>query len=106
MEIMMATKRTKLNRRNKHHISQTVVDAWQRGDVRGVHRALDLAPCEYSPVPARFGGYGLPEEKPSDDRIMVAGWRGLLGWKGVKALQKELYAIAGEPGALSDAPSS
>ena len=69
----------------------------------GVHKALNLTPVEYSPVPRRFGGYGLPDEKPTEDnRIIVQGWNGSLGWDGIKALQDELYDRR-RAGSLSDA---
>ena len=100
----MPTLRTPLKRGNRRHINQAAVDAWQRGEVWGVHKALNMLPVEFSPVPRRFGGYGLPDQKPADDTlIMVSGWNGTLGWDGVNALQEELYAIAGEPGALANA---
>jgi hypothetical protein len=79
--------------------TQEAIDAWQRGDVWGVHTALGLSPAEYSPVPRRFGAYGLPEVKPDTGLVIDAGWKNALGWDGVKALQDELYALAGEPGA-------
>jgi hypothetical protein len=94
----MPTVRTKLKRSHNRRITQEAIDAWQRGDVWGVHKALGLKPFEYSPVPRRFGAYGLPETKRNTGLVMDEGFGTALGWDGVKALQDELYALAGEPG--------
>ena len=81
-------------------ITPEAIDCWRRGDSAGLHEALGLAPFEWSPMP--FGWYSLPEKPRGDGTVMDRGWGNkALGWAGVKALQDELYAIAGEPGAES-----
>ena len=79
----MPTLRTPLKRGNRRHINQAAVDAWQRGEVWGVHKALNMLPVEFSPVPRRFGGYGLPDEKPADDTLIMVSLERYfgLGWR-------------------------
>jgi hypothetical protein len=59
----------------------------------GCHEALGLYPFEPSPVPQRFGAYGLPDKMAQPPIYCMD-----LAWPKVKAIQDELRAIAGELG--------
>ena len=88
----MGTKRTPINKPSRR-ISADAIAAWRRGECSGVHDALGLAPFEYSPVPRRFGAYGLPDVMNKESSTIIDQ-----RWPLIKALQDELRAIAGEPG--------
>ena len=91
----MPTKRTSLKRKTAMRINQAAVDAWQRGEWHDLHLALGLPPWHYSPLPLPFG-YGLPDKKPEGADYCIYAT-----WDAAKALQRELFALAGEPGSLS-----
>jgi hypothetical protein len=74
--------------------NQAALDAWHAGDLWALHAACGLAPWEFSPLPERvFGAYGLPDRQKTDSDQCID-----LSWPKVKAIQDQLYAIAGEPG--------
>jgi hypothetical protein len=73
-------------------IPSAAVEAWRAGDVWAAHRALDLAPCEYSPLPRRFGVYGLPDAPIDSDRVIESSWAK------IKGIQDELERLYGPPG--------
>ena len=84
----MSTKRTPISRR-RTPVNEAAIDAWKRGDVMGCHEALRLAPFEYSPLPHRFGAYGLSDERPPRGTCMQQSW------PKIKRLQDALVEAAG-----------
>ena len=71
------------------------MDAWQRNDYMALHRAVGLAPLEYSPLPYPLEALGIPATPPAKPETCME-----LSYAKVKAIQDELYAVAGEPGVL------
>jgi hypothetical protein len=81
------------NRRQKRHdarvqISQAAMDAWRAGDRRALHHACGLTPWEFSPLP-----WDLPKEHPGRDSDLCMDQ----SWDKVRAIQVQLYELAGEP---------
>jgi hypothetical protein len=96
LENLMTTKRTPLKRRVNRRISEEAIAAWKAGDWSRLHDALDLLPCEMSPLPSSMTAYGCPETPPAEPITIMDG-----SWQQAKDLQAELMAIAGPPGRLS-----
>ena len=87
----MPTNRTRLRRKARVTFTPAVIDCWRRGDTWGLHDALGLAPWEFSPMP-HGDAYALPHEQPDTGTAMSESW------PKIRALQEQLYQIAGEPG--------
>jgi hypothetical protein len=89
------TKRTKRTP-EKVGISAEAIEAWRRADMKALHRACDLLPCEPSPLPAHLTAYGVGPGGPPVG--CNAFWR--RAWPKAQALQRALLEIAGPPGEL------
>jgi hypothetical protein len=90
---LMATKRKPLKRRANRRISSEAIDAWLKNDWSRLHEALDLLPCELSPLPSSMTAYGCTETPPAEPITIMDG-----SWQQAKDLQAELMAVAGPPG--------
>ena len=51
--------------------SEKAIAAWRKGDLWALHAACGLAPWEFSPLPVRFGAYGLPEEPRNESDLCI-----------------------------------
>ncbi len=71
----MPTKRVPLRRERRSHLSQVAVDAFDAGDVMGLHRALRLRPWVESPLHAGLDGempsYVRPDQWDEPKRLRV-----------------------------------
>ena len=84
----MPVKRRKAKAR-QHRITPEAIAAFEAGDFLDLHRALDLAPWEPSPLPSTVEPYGVdPAAPPSpDDQRLYA-----LAWPKIMDLQRQLVA--------------
>jgi hypothetical protein len=89
----MPTRRKSLNRSTRRRLTPAVIDAWKRGDTTAMYVALDLPPWCMTPLPQDRWALGCDPNNPPNYHTM---WDA--SWKEACALQKELYAVAGEPG--------
>jgi len=64
----MPTKRKRTVRTMQSRISPAAVEAYRAGDFHSLHRALDLAPYEPSPLPQSVEPLGIdPDQPPPED---------------------------------------
>jgi len=87
----MPTRRTPLRRNLRRRITPVAIAAWKAADYIGLHRALNLAPWEASPLPRRVTGLGVDAGMAVDPN---SNWRGV---GQALELQRELLAVAGPP---------
>jgi hypothetical protein len=48
----------------KHRITPDAIAAFERGDMLGLHRALQLRPWQPSPLPLAVSGLGVDDDEP------------------------------------------
>jgi hypothetical protein len=90
----MPTRRTPLRRQaTQRVIPQAAIEAWMTGQRHDCDKALGIRPWEYGVFPC-----DLPDEQPDDNTGLCI----VESWPRIKALQDELYHIAGEPGSPRD----
>lgn len=69
----MPTKRPRVARSARAHVTPAVIAAFQAGDYLGLHRLLGLKPWERSPLPRNAEALGvcLDETAPTPDTYSV-----------------------------------
>jgi len=86
----------RLGKARKHQITPDAIAAWQAADYLALHCALGLGPGDASPLPETITALGISEETAAavprnNERCFLKTYPQAL------ALQRELFAIAGEP---------
>jgi len=89
----MATNRKPRVRQHRKQLNQAAIAAWKACDYSALHRALNLAPWERSPLPLHICGLGVDErERPDlEDTPFDKSFDKALN------LQRELIAAVGMP---------
>jgi len=94
----MVTNRKPVNRSRTRQLTPEAIAAWEAADYLALHRALDLAPWDASPLPYEITALGVDDDDVDSAHANVRGdgpWKRSL--EPAIKLQRQLLKIAGWP---------